>query len=118
MPRRSPSRPSDRRNLSQNFIHDTSVVAQMCDLLAGPSLPVLDLGAGVGAVTSGLMRRWHQVTAGVLDPHWTAVLRRWFGGSVHVVDFAPSAREALAMARGGEAYAGMGGPDEAEGAAD
>ena len=34
------------------------------------------------------------------------------GGSVHVVDFAPSAREALAMARGGEAYAGMGGPDE------
>ena len=34
------------------------------------------------------------------------------GGSVHVVDFAPSAREALAMVRGGGAYAGMGGPEE------
>jgi lipoprotein-anchoring transpeptidase ErfK/SrfK len=40
------------------------------------------------------------------------------GGSVHVVDFAPSAREALAMARGGGAYAGMGGPDEVSEAAD
>ena len=40
------------------------------------------------------------------------------GGSVHVVDIAPSAREALAMTRGGGVYAGMGGPDEAEGAAD
>jgi lipoprotein-anchoring transpeptidase ErfK/SrfK len=40
------------------------------------------------------------------------------GGSVHVVDFAPSAREALAMARRGDAYAGMGGPDEVEDAAD
>jgi 23S rRNA (adenine-N6)-dimethyltransferase len=85
VPRRSPSRPSNRRTLSQNFIHDTNVVIQMCDLLAGSSLPVLDLGAGAGAITSELVRRRHQVTAVELDPHWTSVLRRRFGGSVHVV---------------------------------
>ena len=35
------------------------------------------------------------------------------GGAVHVVDAAPSTpEEALALARGGDPYAGMGGPDE------
>jgi lipoprotein-anchoring transpeptidase ErfK/SrfK len=41
------------------------------------------------------------------------------GAAVHVTDLAPSAGEALAMVRGGESYAGMGGPDEeAEGVGD
>ncbi|HEX6335556.1 MAG TPA: 23S ribosomal RNA methyltransferase Erm [Jiangellaceae bacterium] len=83
--RRPPLRRSNRRTLSQNFIHDAGVVAQMCDLLAGSSLPVLDLGAGAGAITRELVRRGHQVTAVELDPHWASVLRRRFGGSVHVV---------------------------------
>ena len=85
MPRRSPSRPSNRRVLSQNFIHDARVVTQMCELLDGSSLPVLDLGAGAGAVTNELVRRGHHVTAVELDPHFTSVLRRRFGNSVRVV---------------------------------
>jgi 23S rRNA (adenine-N6)-dimethyltransferase len=85
VPRRSPSRPSNRRTLSQNFIHDTNVVIQMCDLLAGSSLPVLDLGAGSGALTSELVRRGHLVTAVELDPRWASVLHRRFGDSVRVV---------------------------------
>ena len=40
------------------------------------------------------------------------------GASVHVTDLAPSAGEALAMVRGGGTHAGMGGPEEGEGAAD
>jgi hypothetical protein len=41
------------------------------------------------------------------------------GAAVHVTDLAPPAGEALAMVRGGGAYAGMGGPEEdAEGVAD
>ena len=40
------------------------------------------------------------------------------GASVHVTDLAPSAGEALAMVRGGGTYAGMGGPEEDDGAAD
>lgn len=34
------------------------------------------------------------------------------GGTVHIVDFSPSSREALAMVRGPSAYMGMGGPEE------
>jgi hypothetical protein len=34
------------------------------------------------------------------------------GAAVHIVDHAPAPAEALAMVRGGGAYAGMGGPDE------
>lgn len=85
MPRKSPSRPSNRRTLSQNFLHDARVIGQMCDLLAGSSLPVLELGAGAGAITRELVRRGYQVTAVELDPHWTYVLQRRFGDSVHVV---------------------------------
>lgn len=34
------------------------------------------------------------------------------GAAVHIIDFSPSAGEALAMVRGYRAYAGMGGPEE------
>ena len=57
----------------------------MCDLLEGSRLPVLDLGAGAGALTSELVRRGHRVTAVELDPRWVSVLRRRYGTSVHVV---------------------------------
>lgn len=57
MSRRSHPRRSNRRELSQNFLRDPQVITQMCDLLAGSSLPVLDLGAGAGAVTGELVRR-------------------------------------------------------------
>jgi hypothetical protein len=41
------------------------------------------------------------------------------GGSVHILDRSPSAGEALAMARGNNAYTGMGGPaDEVAGGTD
>ncbi len=78
-------RRSARRVLSQNFLHDRRVVSHMCDLLDGWSLPVLELGAGAGALTGELVRRGHRVTAVEKDPHWASVLRRRFGASVHVV---------------------------------
>lgn len=85
MPRRSHPRPSNRRELSQNFLHDARVAKQMCDLLDGSTLPIFELGAGAGALTDELVRRGHRVTAVELDPHWASVLRRRFGASVQVV---------------------------------
>lgn len=85
MPRRSHPRPSTRRELSQNFLHDAHVAKQVCDLLVGSRLPVVELGAGAGAVTSELVRRGHRVTAVELDSHWATVLRRRFGTSIDVV---------------------------------
>lgn len=57
----------------------------MCDELAGSSLPVIELGAGSGAVTAELARRGLAVTAVELDPRWAGTLRRRFGTSIRVV---------------------------------
>ncbi|HEX6198358.1 MAG TPA: 23S ribosomal RNA methyltransferase Erm [Jiangellaceae bacterium] len=79
------ARGATRRQLSQNFLHDRRVVHELCDELAGSSLPVIELGAGSGAVTGELVRRGVAVTAVELDPRWASTLRRRFGGSVRVV---------------------------------
>lgn len=78
MSRRSHPRRSNRRELSQNFLRDPQVITQMCDLLAGSSLPVLDLGAG--AVTGELVRRGFRHTRSVPFPRWTAACSGSRGG--------------------------------------
>jgi 23S rRNA (adenine-N6)-dimethyltransferase len=85
MPRRSLPRRSSRRELSQNFLHDRGVARRICHLLGGSPLPVLDLGAGAGALTGELVRRGHRVTAVELDPRWAGALRRRYGPTVPVV---------------------------------
>lgn len=78
-------RGDNRRRLSQNFLHDRRIAAALCDELGGCSLPVVELGAGSGAVTSELVRRGFAVTAVEMDPRWARTLRRRFGKSVRVV---------------------------------
>jgi 23S rRNA (adenine-N6)-dimethyltransferase len=74
-----------RRDLSQNFLRDRRVAADLCAPVAASPLPVVELGAGAGAVTAELVRLGHEVTAVEVDPRLVGVLRRRFGGSVRVV---------------------------------
>jgi 23S rRNA (adenine-N6)-dimethyltransferase len=81
--------PSSRRSvggrpeLGQNFIVDRRVVARIAALV--PPGPVLELGAGDGALTRQLAARADPVIAVELDPARVAGLRRTLGGRVRVV---------------------------------
>lgn len=69
---------SQRRQLSQNFLRDRRVAAELVDLLDPAGIPVVELGAGDGAITRHLVARGHDVTAVELDPRWAGVLRQRF----------------------------------------
>jgi 23S rRNA (adenine-N6)-dimethyltransferase len=72
-----------RHELGQNFLIDRRVVARIAGLV--PPGPVLELGAGDGALTRELAARPGRVTAVELDPERVASLRRAFGRRVRVV---------------------------------
>lgn len=80
-----PGSRSRRRELSQNFLHDRGVAADLCAPVAASPLPVIELGAGAGAVTAELVRRGHDVTAVEVDPRLVRTLKSRFGSSVRVV---------------------------------
>jgi 23S rRNA (adenine-N6)-dimethyltransferase len=83
--RRSAASPSRRRRLSQNFLRDRRVAEETAAHIAQSVLPVIELGAGDGALTDALVRQGHDVTAVELDTRWVRVLRRRFPGTVRVV---------------------------------
>jgi 23S rRNA (adenine-N6)-dimethyltransferase len=72
-----------RHELGQNFLVDPRVVARLAGLV--PPGPVLELGAGDGALTRRLAARPGPVTAVELDPGRVASLRRALGSRVRVV---------------------------------
>jgi 23S rRNA (adenine-N6)-dimethyltransferase len=72
-----------RHELSQNHLVDPRVATRIAGLV--PPGPVLELGAGAGALTRLLADRPWPVTAVELDPARVAVLRRELGRSVRVV---------------------------------
>lgn len=75
MPRRTPS-DARRRALSQNFLHDQQVVADIVATLHPPPRTlVLDLGAGAGALTRAVAVCGARVQAVELDPRWAQHLR-------------------------------------------
>jgi 23S rRNA (adenine-N6)-dimethyltransferase len=87
-----------RHELGQNFLVDRRVVARIAALV--PPGPVLELGAGDGALTRQLAVRTDAVTAVELDPARVAGLRRALGGRVRVVHgdmlrFRPAARNVV-----------------------
>jgi 23S rRNA (adenine-N6)-dimethyltransferase len=71
-----------RRSLGQNF----RVVARLLAPFTSRSAPIVELGAGSGAVTHGLLARGHRVTAVELDPSWVRVLRRRVGDLADVIE--------------------------------
>lgn len=83
MPSSSRRMPGGRHELGQNFLVDRRVVARIAALV--PPGPVLELGAGDGALTRQLAMRGGDVTAVELDPGRVAGLRRSLGRHVRVV---------------------------------
>jgi 23S rRNA (adenine-N6)-dimethyltransferase len=83
MPSSSRRAVGGRHELGQNFLVDRRVVARIAALV--PPGPVLELGAGDGALTRQLAVRAGDVTAVELDPARAAGLRRALGGRVRVV---------------------------------
>jgi 23S rRNA (adenine-N6)-dimethyltransferase len=82
-----PRRTQRRRALSQNFLHDQSVIAEVIGTLhPPPGTLVVDLGAGAGALTKPLART-NRVHAVELDPRWATHLRThakaWGDVTVH-----------------------------------
>ncbi|KAA5836331.1 23S ribosomal RNA methyltransferase Erm [Saccharopolyspora hirsuta] len=76
--RRRSARDRARRELGQNFLIDEGVVRRLVDLLEPTPIPVVELGAGSGAITRDLVRSGREVTAVELDPHWADRLRDAF----------------------------------------
>ncbi|HXV92682.1 MAG TPA: 23S ribosomal RNA methyltransferase Erm [Pseudonocardia sp.] len=73
----TPDRTGGRHELGQNFLVDADVVASIVRAIPGtPALPVLELGAGDGALTAALAGHGHPVTAVELDPRRAGALRR------------------------------------------
>lgn len=79
------SRPLGRHEHGQNFLVDPSVPVALTAVAAGwRPRPVLELGAGDGALTAQLVRLGRPITAVELDPHRVARLRDRFGDAVRV----------------------------------
>ncbi|GAA0507104.1 hypothetical protein GCM10011581_41300 [Saccharopolyspora subtropica] len=73
--RRKSARDRARRELGQNFLVDRGVVRRLVGLLDPSPLPIVELGAGRGALTRELLGTGRPVTAVELDPHWAGALR-------------------------------------------
>lgn len=69
-----------RHELGQNFLNDRPTIEFLVDLAARASGPILEIGAGDGALTRSLQARGHRVTAIDLDHRRVAQLRRSLPG--------------------------------------
>lgn len=73
-----------RQELGQNFLVDRPSIDRLVGLAAATRGPIIELGAGGGALTEPLARLGRPLTALELDPGRAASLRRRFGGRVVV----------------------------------
>ncbi|NUP46556.1 MAG: 23S ribosomal RNA methyltransferase Erm [Catenulispora sp.] len=75
-----------RHELGQNFLADRALIAAVQRLVAdGTAGPIIELGAGDGALTGPLSRLGRPVTALEIDPRRVRRLRDRFGPDVAVV---------------------------------
>ncbi len=76
------------RALGQNFVVDQNTIRRVVDL-AGvtPGAPVVEIGAGLGSLTTALAEAGAEVTAIELDRHLVPILREVLAGtSVRIVE--------------------------------
>ncbi|MER5388325.1 23S ribosomal RNA methyltransferase Erm [Saccharopolyspora sp. NPDC002686] len=73
--RRRSARDRARRELGQNFLVDRGVARRLVGLLEPAPVPIVELGAGRGAITRHLVHSGRRVTAVELDPRWADALR-------------------------------------------
>jgi 16S rRNA (adenine1518-N6/adenine1519-N6)-dimethyltransferase len=65
-----------KKRLGQHFLMDGGIALRIARLaVETPRLPVLEIGAGTGALTAALVRLGADVTAFDIDPEMVAVLR-------------------------------------------
>ncbi|MGC5614572.1 23S ribosomal RNA methyltransferase Erm [Georgenia sp. Z1491] len=78
MPRTPSPRSSagGRHELGQNFLHHRPTIDRIADLVADTDGPILELGAGDGALTRALARLGRPLTAVEIDEHRVRRLRR------------------------------------------
>lgn len=75
------------KKLGQHWLHDNSALQAMCDAVAiGPTDTVLEIGPGLGTLTSRLVSRANHVVAVEFDPFLAHSLSsRVTAGNLHVV---------------------------------
>lgn len=64
-----------KKRLGQHFLLDGATASRIARLATESELPVLEIGAGTGALTAALVRQGAAVTAFDVDPDMVAVLR-------------------------------------------
>ncbi|MBB4683410.1 23S ribosomal RNA methyltransferase Erm [Amycolatopsis jiangsuensis] len=74
-----------RHELGQNFLTDPATIATLCAAAARTTGPLLELGAGDGALTVPLSRSGRPITAVELDPRRARHLARRTPDNVRVV---------------------------------
>ena len=76
------------RALGQNFVVDPNTIRKVVDLAAvAPGEPVVEIGAGLGSLTTALAEAGAEVTAVELDKRLVPVLREVVADtSVHIVE--------------------------------
>lgn len=74
-----------KKSWGQNFLHDPSIVAAIADAaLIEPTDTVVEIGAGLGAMTGALAQRAQHVVAIERDRELVRVLREEFADQQHV----------------------------------
>ncbi|MGP4016660.1 23S ribosomal RNA methyltransferase Erm [Saccharopolyspora sp. 5N708] len=73
--RRPSARDRARRELGQNFLIDRGAARRLVDLLDPSPVPIVELGAGRGAITRELVHTGRSITAVEIDRCWAAELR-------------------------------------------
>ncbi|WP_350348677.1 23S ribosomal RNA methyltransferase Erm [Agromyces sp. G08B096] len=76
---RVPSPAGGRHELGQNFLADERVIGRIVELVAATTGPIVELGAGGGALTRPLAGLDRRVTALELDPRRADAVRRDLG---------------------------------------
>ena len=74
-----------KKSLGQNFMVEENMLARMVEAAdIGPQDAVLEVGAGLGALTEYLAARARRVVALEIDDRFTGVLEQMFRGQPHV----------------------------------
>jgi 23S rRNA (adenine-N6)-dimethyltransferase len=75
-----------RHEFGQNFLSDRAVIDAIVELVSSTTGPIIEIGAGDGALTLPLQRLGRPLTVVEVDPHRAASLARRTAASTRVVD--------------------------------
>lgn len=103
MPRSSRAEPHARKALGQHFLRDSGVILDIVRAIRVPEGGVVvEIGAGTGQLTEGLLGAGHTVVAVEVEPRLVAYLRKRFAGHPRLTVVEADARNVdyMAVTRG------------------